>query len=523
MLALGFEHQVIAMNRQLIDDFESLQLRLNDISKKANCGDALVEILECAEKIHQKMKTLAESSDKPAQGSEKDNSLDFNTYAQEAAAESEALQLMLMRERSLLRSMIDLIPANIFAKDKDSKFLAANTRVARGMGCTPDELIGKTDFDFFPREMAQPYFDDEQNVIQSGQALIDREEPVLDKTTGETRIYLTSKVPVRDYAGTVIGTVGIGLDVTAQRENERKQRQLQEQLVEEIKQREQMALDLQLAQKLESVGRLAAGVAHEINTPIQFVNDSLYFLQSAFDDMNGLLEICRNVPGALAAGEPTDNVINQIAEATAAVDLAFLQEEIPKAFGRTFDGANRVANIVRAMKEFSHPDSSGQSSADINEALQTTLIVATNEYKYVAQVVTNFGELPLVICNIGELNQVFLNMIVNAAHAIHDSGKDTAVGTISITTRAIDDEWVEISFSDNGCGIPKEHIEKIYDPFFTTKEVGRGTGQGLAITRSIIIEKHGGTIQVDSTVGEGTKFILALPVHGRPDKEEVVA
>jgi len=171
---------------------------------------------------------------------------------------------------------------------------------------------------------------------------------------------------------------------------------------------------------------------------------------------------------------------------------------MPKAFERTFEGAERVANIVRAMKEFSHPDATEFSSADLNHALQTTLTVATNEYKYVAAVDTQFAELPPVICNVGELNQVFLNLIVNAAHAIHDAGKDSGNGGMISIGTAVVGEHVEVTIADNGCGIPQENLDKIYDPFFTTKEVGRGTGQGLAITRSIVVDKHAGEVLASS-------------------------
>jgi two-component system, NtrC family, sensor kinase len=187
---------------------------------------------------------------------------------------------------------------------------------------------------------------------------------------------------------------------------------------------------------------------------------------------------------------------------------------MPKAFARTLEGVERVAAIVRAMKEFAHPDAIEHSSADLNHALETTLTVAHNEYKYSAQIETRLGELPLVPCNVGEMNQVFLNLIVNAAHAIAEAGKTTDTGRITIATATVGN-YVEISIEDNGRGIPQEHLEKIFDPFFTTKPVGKGTGQGLAIARSIITEKHGGRIDVHSVVGQGTRFVLRLPIGGR--------
>jgi signal transduction histidine kinase len=173
-----------------------------------------------------------------------------------------------------------------------------------------------------------------------------------------------------------------------------------------------------------------------------------------------------------------------------------------------------VTNIVKAMKEFAHPDTNEQSPADLNHAIEMTLLVASNEYKYLAKVNTEFAELPAVVCNIGELNQVFLNLIVNAAHAIHDAGRDSSTGEIAIST-AVEGDSVVIRVRDNGCGIPADNLSKLYDPFFTTKEVGRGTGQGLAITHSIVVDKHGGQIGVNSSAGKGTEFTLQLPIAGR--------
>jgi two-component system, NtrC family, sensor kinase len=170
------------------------------------------------------------------------------------------------------------------------------------------------------------------------------------------------------------------------------------------------------------------------------------------------------------------------------------------------------------MKEFAYPDAVEQSPADLNHALETTLTVARNEYKHAARVKTQFGELPPVVCNVGELNQVFLNLIVNAAHAIQDAGRDAVSGCISITTQSTA-QWAEITIADNGCGIAPENLEKIFDPFFTTKAVGRGTGQGLALARSIVQDRHGGRLDVETALGIGTRFVVRLPVHGRARAE----
>jgi signal transduction histidine kinase len=193
-------------------------------------------------------------------------------------------------------------------------------------------------------------------------------------------------------------------------------------------------------------------------------------------------------------------------------DLDYLTTRVPAAFGRAMDGVERVASIVRAMRQFAHP-STERSPIDINEGIRTTLIVSKNEYKYVADIELDLGELPVVMANAGDLNQVFLNLIVNAAHAIETAGLGPdARGKITLRTRA-DEQGLLITVSDNGCGIPAEIADRIFDPFFTTKPVGRGTGQGLAIAHTIIVERHNGAISCEPTAGGGTTFRILLPVN----------
>jgi signal transduction histidine kinase/DNA-binding response OmpR family regulator len=272
--------------------------------------------------------------------------------------------------------------------------------------------------------------------------------------------------------------------------------QAKEQLREQMRLRQAVEVELGAAQKLEAVGRLAAGIAHEINTPIQYINDSAHLLGSAFEEMLTVIADAEQ-------REDTD----------AAPDLLFVLEEVPHAIERIIEGAQRVAAIVRAMKEFADPDATEKTPADLNRAIESTLLIASSEYKDVATVQLYCGEIPEVMCNVGELSQVFLNLIVNSAHALADAGRDAESGRITIRT-ALVEEWVELQFEDNGCGISQEIIDKIYEPFFTTKELGRGSGQGLAIARSIVVDKHSGLIGVASTPGVGTCFTLRLPVGG---------
>jgi signal transduction histidine kinase len=275
-----------------------------------------------------------------------------------------------------------------------------------------------------------------------------------------------------------------------------------------------MASELRLASKLEAVGQLAAGIAHEINTPVQYVGDSMYFVQSAARDLDGLLQVYRHEIDALSPSAALTAACERLRHAEEHADLDFLRDEVPKAIERTLDGIARVTHIVQAIKEFAHPDAHEQKATDINRAIETTLTVARNEYKYYATVVAQLGNLPEVVCNVGELNQVLVNLIVNASHAIQESGQDAQTGRITITT-AVDADTVLIRVADNGCGIPEPNLERVFDPFFTTKEVGKGTGQGLFIARSIIVERHGGRIDVTSKVGAGTEFTLHLPIAGR--------
>ncbi len=277
-------------------------------------------------------------------------------------------------------------------------------------------------------------------------------------------------------------------------------------IARDITGRDLAEMELRQAQKLESVGRLASGIAHEINTPLQFVGDNVRFLQDSFlkiqEQLACVRAFCEHSGPALAA---------EFQELEQKLDTAYLVREIPGALAETQEGVERVVTIVRAMKEFAHPDSRDHVRADLNKALANTLTVARNELKYVADVETDFGELPMVVCSVSDLNQVFLNLLVNAAHAISDVVQQTGQrGKIRIRTEAQGDQ-VLITIADNGAGIRESIRERIFDPFFTTKEVGRGTGQGLAIARAVI-DRHKGSLTFQSEVGRGTTFFISLPV-----------
>ncbi len=304
--------------------------------------------------------------------------------------------------------------------------------------------------------------------------------------------------PIRNEQDEIISFMGIQKEITHEVE-------LEAQLIQ--------------SQKLEAVGSLAAGIAHEINTPIQFIGGNTEFLGEAFQELTKLID---SVEGAIAesisSAEDRQKFLAIFEDWKQKCDYSYFQKEIGQSVTQTLEGVHRVSSIVSAMKDFSHPDDGEMSKADINDIIATTLTVARNEYKYVADVEVELDEnLPEIDCLRNKLHQVFLNLLVNAAHAIESKLSDTDEqrGKIVITTCEQDDHVI-VTFTDNGTGIKEEHREHVFEQFFTTKDVGRGTGQGLALSRAIIVETHFGAMSFTTEVGVGTTFIICLPINQKP-------
>ena len=275
--------------------------------------------------------------------------------------------------------------------------------------------------------------------------------------------------------------------------------------------RQTLERELSQAQKMEALGTLASGVAHEINTPIQYISDNLRFLQDSFSEMSELIDI-------VTKSENSNGLFDAFVSKAEEIDLEFLKEEAPLSIQQSLDGIKQVASIVNAIKEFSHPGSDEKAEFDLNKLIETTLTVTRNQWKYVADVKTELHEeVPLVKGHSSDINQVLLNLVVNAADAIASSDRDE-MGKISISTKALKDR-VQIIVSDNGSGMPNDVRQRIFDPFYTTKAVGKGTGQGLAIAYSIIKQKHNGSIECDSLVGVGTTFTIDLPLEQSEELE----
>ena len=415
----------------------------------------------------------------------------------------------LRKEQQLVQTLMTTIPSAIYFKDLKSRFIRVNQALAKSFGqASPDDLVGKTDFDFFTQEHAQAAYEDEQRIIQTGTPILN----LIEKETWPDRPptwVATTKMPLRDEHGTIVGTFGLSTDITEQKRNE--------------EQRAALELQLHQAQKLESIGRLAAGIAHEINTPTQYVSDNIHFIGKTLGDLEHVFAAYTGLLQWLRTQGPLPPELAALLAAAEKVRLDYLRREIPVAISDAEEGLARVTKIVRAMKNFSHPGQDTFTPIDLNQAIESTLTVSRNEWKYVAELVTDFDpQLPLIPCLPGEFNQVILNIVVNAAHAIADvvgfnTGKK---GTISVSTR-LDGNWVEIRIRDTGTGIPLHAQPHVFEQFYTTKQIGKGTGQGLALARAVIVDQHAGTLTFETQPAAGTTFIIRLPLQQTtpPNKE----
>ena len=528
-------------------------------------------------------------------------------------------------EHQLLRTVIDILPAFIYAKDTESRFILANQVVAGFMGCSdPDQLIGKTDFDFYPHKYAMKYYCDEQAIISTGRPILNCEETSSTDIDSEPLWFSTTKVPLRDKEGNIVGIVGSGIDINEQKHVNDRLNELQEivnnskscafllsscdnwevrfctktvdlfgytekdflhgklnfleivhpddcerveretlqqfrdgfmtfsqeyriktksgdycwvedekylrevmkdetlvfqSLITDVsirhqyqQERDEMEIQLRQAQKLEAVGQLAAGIAHEINTPIQFINDNLQFLSDSTRDMQRFIK--KVFDELKTPGATIEKLSEQVHEFAGECDLQFLEEEVPVAIAQSVEGAHRVRDIVQAMKEFSHPGSGEIRQEDINKAIRNTITIARNEWKYISDIETDLDpELFMVPVDIGPFKQTILNLIVNAAHTIEErvNQGDFPKGKITISTKLKNDH-VLISVQDTGMGMSEKVAQRVFDPFFTTKEVGKGTGQGLSMAYDIIVRKHKGKLYFKTTPGEGTTFYIELPL-----------
>ena len=464
----------------------------DDMLKKLGRSDRLVilkkpfdsiEVLQLANSLSKKWHLLQESKNKMA-------NLEETVMLRTA---------QIVHEQEKFKDIFENSPEGIFQISADGRVLTANPALARIYGyASPKELLEHvTDF------QNQLYVDPHRRLEFAHRLETDRivrgYESEIKCKDGARKWISETACKITKLDGSILHYQGFAIDITAQRNAE--------------KERDLMEAHLRQAQKLEAVGQLAAGIAHEINTPIQYIGDNIRFIEDSFAGLGQLLRDFQQLAAAVQAGSVTPALMATVESSARTADITYLSQEIPLAVEQSLEGLARVTNIVRAMKEFSHPGTHEKIEVDLNRAIEATVTVARNEWKYVADMEMDLApDLPKVRCLPSEFNQVILNLIVNAAHAIGDVVQKAqgSKGVIKIRTRP-DASWVEITIADTGTGIPESIRHRVFDPFFTTKEVGKGTGQGLAIARSVIADKHGGTLTFESEAGRGTTFLIRLP------------
>jgi two-component system, NtrC family, sensor kinase len=396
----------------------------------------------------------------------------------------------LIESEQRYRNLVENISEGMLELDERGVATFCNQRMAEILGYDQSEIVNVDSFKF-----VEPYSRDSLNREwqERRKGKVGRYESILVRKDGARVPLMVFSSPLWDEQGKFKGALVIMSDIT-----ERKM--LESQLLQ--------------SQKMEAVGQLAAGIAHEINTPTQYVTDNIQFLESSFGGLLDILREYESLRGELGSGPELSKKLFALEARSRVIDLEYLLEEIPLALSQTREGLGRITRIVRSMKEFAHPGLETKALLNLNQAIETTVTVARNEWKYVAEVETVFDpDLPSVFCIPGQINQVLLNILVNAAQAIAGEVEDKSdqKGKIEIRTIKKDRE-VEVRISDTGPGIPSSIRDRIFEPFFTTKEPGKGTGQGLSIAHRIIIRNHQGQLSVDSGPEQGTTFIIKLPI-----------
>lgn len=400
------------------------------------------------------------------------------------------------------------MPDRIYAKDAQSRFILANKAVARLMGkAHPEELIGKDDFHFYSKEIASAYFEVEQAMLRTGEPLIAFEELVPNLETGETGWLQTTKVPLWDAEGRVTGLVGLARDITERKRFEAELRLRNAELAEVNQKLSRAQQQLLQSEKLAAIGQLAAGVAHEINNPLGFIFSNFNTLDAYMTSFHELIAAFLDAQHLI--GDPL--VVARLDSLRKEVDLDDMLGDSRALMAETREGLTRVKKIVQDLKDFSRvDDASDWGVADLHRCFDSTLNILANEIKYRADVVKQYGDIPPVACIESQINQVIMNLLINAADAI-----GTERGTITVRTGTEGDAndvrgvWFEVS--DTGCGIAPETLTRIFDPFYTTKPVGKGTGLGLSLSYGIV-QAHDGRIDVATELGTGTTFRVTLPV-----------
>jgi PAS domain S-box-containing protein len=413
---------------------------------------------------------------------------------QEESSQAIAEREQELQESESVRTLIfESAPDGVIRSDRHLRVIEVNAIAGKMLQLSPEEAVGRNLSEFIP-QIAQHLATDGP---KAGSPLVGAFFEDRVRRDDGTHFF------VECYASEVHGLEKPQLAI----------------FVRDITDRKALESQLAQSQKLESIGQLAAGIAHEINTPTQYVGDNIRFLRDSFADLSNLMDAYGLLEQEAASIPGLAGPVGSVRASKEAADLEFVKAEIPKALGESLDGIDRIAVIVRALKDFSHPGVDSMTSADVNRILESTATVARNEWKYVADLELDLcPNLPPIPCLPGELGQVVLNLLVNASHSIAEKNASSAEkGRIRITTRQ-EGEELTILVSDTGRGIPAHVQDRVFDPFFTTKEIGKGTGQGLAIAHNVIVERHRGKLWFETQEGIGTTFFIRIPMD-RADLE----
>ncbi len=398
--------------------------------------------------------------------------------------------------------LIETLPIGIINLSAEGVITLANPVIVDMLKTPPSDLISMSIYDLIPSDLEKKVLKKQLQIMQKANNQTYQYNGKRLLNNGESIDVHSVFTGYEDQTNGTIAFTVLMTDITQQIKNDSEKKHLEAQLLQ--------------AQKMESIGTLAAGVAHEINTPIQFIGDNTLFIKDSIYNLFLLLKEYENTLKSIETENPTLNLksfVEHIQEVIEDIDIDFLKDEMPTALTQSMEGVTRVTNIVKAMKDFSHQGSEDMALESINKAIESTIVISKNEWKYCANLTTDLADtLPLTKCHIGEIKQVILNLIVNASHAIQDHYEGSREqGLISIVTTS-DDKNITIKVSDDGAGIPENIQGKVFDHFFTTKEVGVGTGQGLSMAYQTITIKHKGNITLESTPGEGTTFTLTIPL-----------
>lgn len=448
---------------------------------------------------------------------------------QQELARRQHVEDELRRSQQLLQLVMDTLPEAIFWKDRNFNYLGCNQNFAEDAGLdSPAEIVGKNDYDDdmpWKREETDFYRQCDQRVINANKPELGIIEPQLN-SLGEQTWLETNKAPLHDAEGNVIGVLGTYQDITRRRQAEIKLQELNQTLQRQTMELNTALFELQQSQlclvqseKMSVLGNLVAGVAHEISNPVGFLAGNLQPAQEYVQELLTIVDCYQ---------QSFPNPGQDIEQLLENGELDFIREDLPQMLGSMEEGVKRIRDISTSLRIFSRADTDVPKAFKLHDGIDSTLLILKHRLKATdqrprIQVVKQYGDIPSIQCFAGQLNQVFMNIFSNAIDALEESNQGRSFESIqacpsqiTITTRVIDDgKSVQIGIADNGPGIPADMQHKIFEQYFTTKEVGKGTGLGLAISQQIIVDKHGGTLTIDSQPGNGTEFVICLPIGPR--------